>query len=151
MVTDQSIHYWLIFGRAILCSESATALAPALLQTHYYPSFAWRANMAAALTLNSSLSSSRHRDTSLVSRLAALLPCRPKRDRAAVHCRSAYNPLMPSEKGMISTDKPDQRHASPGHEPYKSLLQGLCFFCIFEKSGKFSEKTKPLTWLSVSS
>ena len=25
---------------------------------------------------------------------------------------------------------------SPGHEPEKSLLRGLRFFCIFEKSGK---------------
>ena len=25
---------------------------------------------------------------------------------------------------------------SPGHEPQKSLLRGLRFFCIFEKSGK---------------
>ena len=25
---------------------------------------------------------------------------------------------------------------SPGHEPLKSLLWGLCFFCIFEKSEK---------------
>ena len=26
--------------------------------------------------------------------------------------------------------------SSPGHEPQKSFLQGLRFFCIFEKSGK---------------
>ena len=49
-----------------------------------------RANMAAILALNRSLSSSRHRDIGSVSRSAAFLPCRPKRDRAAVHDSSAY-------------------------------------------------------------
>ena len=83
-----------------------------------------RPNMAAVRTLNSSLSSSRHRDTSSVSRSAALLPCRPKRDRAAVRGRSAYAPLMPSEKGMISTDQPDPRYACNlfWRDVYRSVL-----------------------------
>ena len=72
-------------------------------------------------------------DTSSISRSAALLPCRPKRDRAApVHVimSSAYDPGMPSEKGMISTDQPD-----PTLTCLQSILEeqlSLCFVLIDE-------------------
>ena len=59
-----------------------------------------------------------------------MLPCRPKRDRAAVHVHPAYDPGMPSEKGMISTDQPD-----PTLTCLQSILEeqlSLCFVLINE-------------------
>ena len=113
--------------------ELNAAAPSALHQTHYYR-FALCANMTPVCMLNSSLSTCRHHDTSLVSRSATLLPCRQKQDRAAVHCSAAYMILgcpLPGEKGMISTDQPDLRHACNLFQVWGGHVF-LCFVLIDE-------------------